>query len=214
MIKILSYSNPRHSFGKSGVSKFAIRDNPQFAGASQLCCGTSKENRRESLSQIFTGILKIWQSVKYRVTIITQWNRSQQLIRILAYLEMVKKALAILLTCIYLFGATDASQLLKLPLLISHYITHKKENPTTTVASFFKMHYVDPQPYDADYSQDMQLPFKTAPNAFFRYTPSVLSQVLIVRPRILWIDKEITPASNEDVFSSLLTNKVFQPPRV
>ena len=92
-----------------------------------------------------------------------------------SYLEIVKKTLAILLTSIYLFGATDASQLLKLPLLISHYINHKKENPNTTLVSFFKMHYVDPQPYDADYSQDMQLPFKTTPNAFFRYTPALLS---------------------------------------
>lgn len=76
------------------------------------------------------------------------------------------------------------------------------------------MHYVDPQPYDADYSQDMQLPFKTIPNAFFRNTPSILSQVPFVKPKVLWIDNETPPASKEDILSSLLINKIFQPPRV
>jgi hypothetical protein len=126
----------------------------------------------------------------------------------------VKKPLAIVLTAIYLFGATDASQLLKLPLLVSHYIKHKKENPYTTLGSFFKMHYVDPQPYDADYTQDMQLPFKTLPNAFFRYTPTVLSQAPFVKPKILLVYNETPPPANEEVVSSLLIHKIFQPPRV
>jgi len=121
---------------------------------------------------------------------------------------------ALLLVTIYLFGATDASQLLKLPLLISHYIRHKKENPNITLVSFYKIHYIDPQPIDDDYSQDMQLPFKTLPNAFFRNTPSMVSQAPLVKREVLLIDNETPPASNEDVFSALLINRIFQPPRV
>ncbi len=131
-----------------------------------------------------------------------------------SYLELVKKKLAILLASVYLFGATDAGQLLKLPLLISHYIKHKEENPQTTLISFFKMHYVDPQPYDADYAQDMQLPFKTLPKAFFRYTPSVASPSPFIKPKVFFANNEIPPVSNESITPFLVIHKIFQPPRV
>ena len=121
---------------------------------------------------------------------------------------------AILLLFIYMLGATNACQFLKLPLLVSHYIKHKKESPYITLASFFKMHYVDPQPFDADYAQDMQLPFKTTPNAFFRYTPSIPSQTPLLKPKFLWTEMVTSPPSNEDILSSLYIHPIFQPPRV
>ena len=126
----------------------------------------------------------------------------------------MKKTLAILFTCIYLFGGTDASQFLKLPHLIAHYVEHKKENPATTLVSFFKIHYVDPQPYDADYAKDMQLPFKTIPNAFFRNTPSLLTQIVVVKPELTLTNQRTVAVFTEDFLSSLLHNKIFQPPRV
>jgi hypothetical protein len=125
----------------------------------------------------------------------------------------VKRALAILLFCIYTFGATDACQLLKLPLLVSHYLKHKKENPHTTLAAFFKMHYIDPQPMDEDYAQDMRLPFKTMPDAFFRHTPTVVSYQPFVKLNSIQVINDQPPVFNEDAYSTLLINKIFQPPR-
>jgi hypothetical protein len=52
----------------------------------------------------------------------------------------VKKALAILSLSIYLFGATEAYQLLKLPLFIKHYIIHKSANKHISIAGFIKIH--------------------------------------------------------------------------
>ncbi len=70
--------------------------------------------------------------------------------------------MAILMLFIYTLGATELDQLLRFPLLIKHFVIHKSENPGITVAMFIKMHYIDPQLFDGDYLEDMQLPFKQA----------------------------------------------------
>lgn len=126
----------------------------------------------------------------------------------------MKRGITILLFCIYTFGATDACQLLKLPLLVSHYIKHKKENPQTTVAGFLKMHYIDPQPMNEDYAQDMRLPFKTMPDAFFRHTPSVLSFEPVIKWKAPQVLSTEPPLFNEIAISPLLVNNIFQPPRL
>ncbi|MFY8004133.1 MAG: hypothetical protein ACOVNR_04795, partial [Chitinophagaceae bacterium] len=72
----------------------------------------------------------------------------------------MKKAIAYFLSLIYLFAATEASQLLKIPLLIKHYQNHQLEKKVSFIG-FLKQHYVDAFEYDADYQQDLQLPFKT-----------------------------------------------------
>ena len=115
---------------------------------------------------------------------------------------------------VYLFGATDADQLLKIPLLVTHFIKHKQESPYMTLGSFFRMHYVDPQPFDADYKEDMQLPFKTAQGAFCRNIPTdltVLTQIAFKPPVE---DHGIQPIINDDIPPFLMTHGIFQPPRV
>lgn len=115
---------------------------------------------------------------------------------------------------VYLFGATDADQLLKIPLLVTHYIKHKKESPYMTLGSFFKMHYIDPQPFDADYSQDMQLPFKTVRDMVCRNIPTdltVLSRITFKPPVE---NPGIQPVINDDIPPHLMTYGIFQPPRI
>jgi hypothetical protein len=63
---------------------------------------------------------------------------------------------------------------MKLPKLIEHYIAHEVSNSETTLFSFFKMHYLDETVKDADYDQDMKLPFKNRDHssvAFFSIVP-------------------------------------------
>lgn len=54
------------------------------------------------------------------------------------YLYLVRKTVAILFTAIYLLGATEASQLLKLPVLVQHYYEHKAGNVSVTLLLFYK----------------------------------------------------------------------------
>jgi hypothetical protein len=75
--------------------------------------------------------------------------------------EKLKKRTTILLLIIYLIGATEAYQLLKLPALVVHFMQHSREDPEMTLELFFEMHYAGQQAMDADWQQDMQLPFKS-----------------------------------------------------
>jgi hypothetical protein len=73
----------------------------------------------------------------------------------------LKKFISIFLLSSFLLSATELNQLLKTPLLIQHYIIHEKENPKLSFIGFLEMHYFNGDPHDADYNQDMRLPFKS-----------------------------------------------------
>ncbi|MDO6430234.1 hypothetical protein Q4E93_06545 [Flavitalea sp. BT771] len=125
----------------------------------------------------------------------------------------MKKAIAILLMFVYLFGTTEAYQALKLPLLVEHYIKHKQENSHMTLLGFLKLHYSDKTVFDADYQQDMRLPFKTQENT------SLFSAVNdIPQPMIIVVESPVL-ASTDYVLLDARVNffafphSVFQPPR-
>lgn len=124
--------------------------------------------------------------------------------------------MAIFLVSLYLFGATDAYQLLKLPAFVTHYFTHRHENPSIGLADFIQIHYQDQIVIDEDFQQDMQLPFKT------HNTDCCVSMSLaIVVPTPLEIKLE-TPGqpqiihilSNDNIPLLHSTPPIFQPPRV
>ncbi len=71
----------------------------------------------------------------------------------------MKRFAAILVFIIYLLGATDANQLMKIPFMVNHFNGHHQENPAMNIAGFIYMHYINPV-IDDDHEQDMQLPFK------------------------------------------------------
>jgi hypothetical protein len=126
----------------------------------------------------------------------------------------MRRILAILFLFIYLFGSTGACQVLKFPLLVSHYIKHKREVPSMTVASFLKMHYVDPQPFDADYNQDMQLPFKTPVDFFTISSPVILPGLPVLALRSLAIPSIKHIILNDQIPSGCWLHDIFQPPRL
>lgn len=74
------------------------------------------------------------------------------------------------------------------------------------------MHYIDPQPFDADYQQDMQLPFKKTPDTFCRNTPYELNfpKIELKSPEL---HANVQPVLNDDVPHILLTCNIFQPPK-
>ena len=127
----------------------------------------------------------------------------------------MRKAAIILLTSLYLLGATEAYQLLKLPFLFEHYKTHQKYTQGLTFTKFINNHYFSTAiNYNSDYQQDMQLPFKSSNRAvsllnfdsFFMAKQSIVS-IMSFNLRIkhlLFDDKDY--ASNK-------LNNIFQPPR-
>lgn len=73
----------------------------------------------------------------------------------------MQKRIARLFLLIFLMQMTQLGEFARFPLLVEHYLQHKQLHPETTIYGFFKMHYLDETVVDADYAQDMQLPFKT-----------------------------------------------------
>lgn len=76
----------------------------------------------------------------------------------------MRKTLAITLIAIHLFGNTEASQLLKLPKLISHYFQHRHLDPSVTFIDFLAMHYGGDDGTSADDDIDKQLPYRQVDN--------------------------------------------------
>lgn len=75
---------------------------------------------------------------------------------------LVKKLLVIFFLTIYMVSTTELSELLKLPILIEHYIEHKETSPEMSLFKFLTIHYNDHSenhPKNHDYEQDQKLPF-------------------------------------------------------
>ncbi|HET7116778.1 MAG TPA: hypothetical protein VFI29_09820 [Hanamia sp.] len=126
----------------------------------------------------------------------------------------MKKVFAISFLLIYLFSTTELSQLLKMPLLVEHFIEHREENSHLTLGQFLYMHYAMGDVKDADYAKDMKLPFKTHDNCVASiinvYLPA--QKVVITKP-VLLIENQHFKTQETFLQSAFLSN-IWQPPRI
>jgi hypothetical protein len=143
------------------------------------------------------------------------WNRLEKAEPdFLLYLKPLIKATAIFFLSIYLLSATEAGQLLKLPLVFQHYKEHKAWDNNISFLEFLKLHYLHANPMDPDYDRDMQLPFKKTDNFFAAVTvaslPVVLT-VMIARPVELPEKNRMTPQDHN--LPSPYLSAIWQPPK-
>jgi hypothetical protein len=126
----------------------------------------------------------------------------------------VKNTIVIFLTSLYLLGATEAYQLMKLPYLFEHYKTHQQFDNGLSFSKFIDMHYFQSQTYDSDYQQDMQLPFKSS-----NRTVSLLNFVTLFTPKqpvamaIFFESNKSFRIFDDGKHVSLNHGNIFQPPR-
>ncbi len=126
----------------------------------------------------------------------------------------VKKWAAILLFIVYTFGATDAYQLLKLPLLVEHYCKHRQESPGLSFSDFMRMHYTGKLVIDDDFQQDLQLPFKTQETECCITIATVIPAPIEIaeQPAVQFV---ITHRVFNDAVPDFLSPRsIFQPPRM
>lgn len=125
----------------------------------------------------------------------------------------MRKTVAILFTAIYLFGATEASQLLKIPVLVQHYYEHKAGNSSVTLYAFLQMHYLGNDNDDSDNTRDQSLPFKTMDDCCFfasnTLPPQKLQLILIDENNVIQKFALLNDASR----FFLSPEDIFQPPR-
>ena len=107
---------------------------------------------------------------------------------------------------------TELHQLMKLPVLIEHFMEHRQLNSSITLLDFLKEHYQGHTVMDNDYQRDMQLPFKTA---------DCLTAISFVfeEPVSIEFEQQVAEVRKEynlhkGTFSpSLVQHSIFQPPR-
>jgi hypothetical protein len=126
----------------------------------------------------------------------------------------VRKATTIFLTALYILGATEAYQLLKLPFLFEHYRTHQQLNRQLTFSKFIDIHYFTTTTFDSDYQQDMQLPFKSSNRTVSLLNfDSYFIAKLFVEPVVFFSSQKKYLLYNDRNYASNKLDNIFQPPR-
>lgn len=126
----------------------------------------------------------------------------------------MKKGAAIFFFSLYLLSATEAHQLLKLPIVFQHFKEHKQEDKKITLLQFFAIHYLHGSPKDKDYERDMQLPFKTSGDCLSSVAPAFVpsvNEISFDKPIELPEKKKNFP-QNQFSSSSYLSS-IWQPPK-
>jgi hypothetical protein len=73
----------------------------------------------------------------------------------------VKNSLLLFFLLWYVAAFTEVGEILRLPIMVNHYLTHRATNTTSGIFNFMLMHYGSADEKDADEKQDQQLPFKS-----------------------------------------------------
>ncbi len=104
--------------------------------------------------------------------------------------------------------------MLKVPVLIEHYMEHKKLNPEMTWEAFLNAHYNNTPVKDTDYSTDRKLPFivHSTPLALvFTIHPVFTFDVEI--KSFKWTDYHKIPVYNDPFYNQGFLNSIWEPPR-
>jgi hypothetical protein len=120
----------------------------------------------------------------------------------------MKKSVTIFLLVSMVSLQTPVGQLLKLPLLIEHFIEHQQQHGVSLLA-FLQDHYTENH-HDADLPEDEQLPFKniTVYTLGYAIMPGVMKPAvgiaLLADIKVVFTER-YTPQQN--------TGSIFHPPR-
>lgn len=126
----------------------------------------------------------------------------------------MKKLIVIVLMFIFLCTNTEIRQLLKLPVLIHHYLIHHQKETSNSFIVFLLNHYQKESTHTSANHEHENFPFKSAncnlANEIIAFsTPPLYSfkvqDVIVVKKEILLF--------NTLLFSSSQLTKIWQPPK-
>lgn len=120
--------------------------------------------------------------------------------------------IAILFLSLQLMTNTELCQLVKLPVLVSHYQEHKTLNKDISLFGFLTLHYFNGGPHD---NTDMELPFKTSSAALlFHSSPSAPVPSITAIPSAPAQEVQVNFNEYYSAFiPSVCNNDIFQPPQ-
>lgn len=125
----------------------------------------------------------------------------------------LKRFIVILTLSLFVLTVTECNQLLKLPVLLEHYIEHKTSNQDISFSDFLYMHYAGNDFNDQDQDRDMQLPFKS----HSQFT-SIDVKFLPLQPETVSLKISIKVSKNSTVYKRLnvqssYLSSIWQPPK-
>jgi hypothetical protein len=126
----------------------------------------------------------------------------------------VKALISRLLLVIYLFSATEFSQLLKLPVLVVHFQEHQQKNPSISFFEFLHHHYFVNHADDGDTERDNQLPFQSHDTCSSFQAPIYLFLTFIpLTPKVVILPKEKMSFYSDSHLLSAHLDSIWQPPQ-
>lgn len=128
--------------------------------------------------------------------------------------KYLKKVIPIFFLAVYLLSTTQLIELLKLPILFEHYQEHSQINKNLSVIGFLKIHYAKEVTKDADYDQDMKLPFKSydcLSNTLTFYFSHFHFFGLLPKNQFTALVK--TYSRYQFTYSSIFLSSIWQPPK-
>ncbi len=125
----------------------------------------------------------------------------------------MQRFIIISLLCTFVVIQTPLHEVFKLPVLVSHFQEHKKQDESISLLKFLYMHYAHQHDIDDDNDKDMQLPFKdcSAPVFFTFSTLSVKFQLPLRLPAPE--SKNLFSVKQDAFLSAAFPDKIWQPPR-
>lgn len=127
----------------------------------------------------------------------------------------MKKWFIYLLIFTYFTSFSEVRQVVKLPKLVEHYVSHKMANHEMSLYKFIKIHYIDEQIVDSDYNQDMKLPFKTydfsSPIITLNIPPE--KATVNLQRHLVFVDASSNFSYSEKHYPSIIL-KIWEPPKI
>jgi hypothetical protein len=124
---------------------------------------------------------------------------------------LVKKFLVLFLLSTYFFSTTELRQLLKIPVLISHYLDHKEEDDMTFVS--YIVHHYGGHEKDADWETDMKLPFMQHSDLLNILVIANNNHFTLNNKIPLWSVSKITVYYQDNNIPNSYLSSIWQPPK-
>jgi len=125
----------------------------------------------------------------------------------------VKKLIAISFVFVFLYANTELHQLLKLPVLVHHYLEHNEGANNAAFADFLYNHYNNEQSNsDNNQNDHRNLPFKTDcanVHTSLAYTGHQQYSFQHTLP----VSVKVNVVYNEIIYSSASLSNIWQPPK-
>lgn len=127
----------------------------------------------------------------------------------------MKRLLAIFFLFTFLSANTAFGEVLKLPMLVQHYLEHTSEEIDVTIFKFLVQHYTEGENHDhrENHNHHDQLPFKAIDGHFSSVVSIAASPSIVISNNTLVVTSIKLPAYSQQSYSNAYLNSIWQPPR-